>query len=305
MNTTKTLISIIVIVGLLAISLIGACTQPSPATAGKIGVVVSILPLAEFVESIGGDKVAVSVMIPPGADPHSYEPKPSQMTALANARMYVKVGSGVEFEITYMDKLASINKTMLIVDTSKDIGLIKSESEHENGHDNEQEHEHESGIDPHIWTSVRNAMIMAGNICSGLVQIDPENKAHYENNRDSFIDYLKKLDDTISTGLSTVSNRTFIVYHPSFSYFANDYNLTQISIEQEGKEPTAAYITHVIKEAKEKNCRVVFVSPQFSDKSASVIAKEINGAVVAVDTLAPQYIANMEKIIDAMIGAMK
>ncbi|HAV10490.1 MAG TPA: zinc ABC transporter substrate-binding protein [Dehalococcoidia bacterium] len=279
-------------ISLLAPMLLSSCAQTS-ITSDKIGVAVSILPLVEFAESIGGDKVTVNVMVPPGASPHTYEPKPSQMTALANARLYVKVGSGIEFEISYMDKLASINKAMLVVDSSKGIDLMKSDDPDE------------PGMDPHIWTSPKNAVVMVKNICDGLGQIDSANKAYYKANRDAYIKKLTELDESIIKGLDSVKNRSFIIYHPAFGYFARDYNLTQIGIEQEGKEPTAAYVTHVTKEAKEKSCTVIFVSPQFSQKSAEVIAHEINGAVIPLDTLAKEYITNMEAIKDAMIKAMK
>ncbi len=292
MNFRKTAPVSLVCISLLASMISISCTQVS-APADKIGVVVSILPLVEFAESVGGDKVAVSVMVPPGAEPHSYEPKPSQMTALAKARLYAKVGSGIEFEIGYIDKLADINKAMLVIDSSKGIDLIKSEDPDD------------PGMDPHIWTSPKNAMIMVGNICDGLIQIDPSNKAYYETNRDTYIQKLTRLDEDIRKGLDPAKNRSFIIYHPAFGYFARDYNLTQIGIEQEGKEPTAAYVTRVIKEAKEKNSRVIFVSPQFSQKSAEVIAQEIGGTVLPVDNLAKNYISNMETIKDAMIKAMK
>ncbi len=165
-----------------------SCGQEEEASE-KIGVTVSILPLADFVENVGGEKVNVSVMVPPGASPHVYGPTPSQMAALARARLYAKVGSGVEFELVWMDKLVAINAEMLVVDCSKGIKIQEMAGEHEHG-----------GIDPHIWMSPLNVKIMVRNICDGLVQVDPGSKAFYEKNRDAYLQELTRLDRDIRDG---------------------------------------------------------------------------------------------------------
>jgi zinc transport system substrate-binding protein len=259
----------------------------------KIGVVVTVQPQAEFVENVGGDMVKVTVMIPPGASPHTYEPTPSQMTEAARAKLYAKVGSGVEFEITYMDKISALNKNMLVVDCSESIQLIASEDPDE------------PGMDPHIWVSPRNARIMVQNICTGLIQVDPENKSYYEMNRDTYLNKLDELDKEISDKLADVQNRAFIVFHPSWGYFAKDYNLEQIAIEVGGKEPSAQDIIHVIEEAEKRNIKVVFASPQFNPQSAEVIAKEIDGRVILIDNLARDYIANLQSVLNEMAQAME
>lgn len=258
----------------------------------KIGVVVTIQPQAEFVESVGGEKVKVTVMIPPGASPHTYEPTPSQMTEAARARMYAKVGSGVEFELAYMDKIAAINKNMLVVDCSEGIQLITSVDPDE------------PGMDPHIWLSPHNASIMVKNICEGLIQVDPENRAYYEMNRDTYLSKLDELDKEISYKLADVQNRAFIVFHPAWGYFARDYNLEQIAIEVGGKEPSGQDIARAIEEAKKRNIKVIFASPQFNPQSAEVIAKEIDGRVILIDALARNYITNLQAVLNEMSQAM-
>ena len=259
----------------------------------KIGVVVTIQPQAEFVENVGGEMVKVTVMIPTGASPHTYEPTPGQMTEAAKARMYAKVGSGVEFELAYMDKIAAVNKNMLIVDCSEGIQLITSDDPNE------------PGMDPHIWVSPRNAMIMVQNICEGLIQVDPENRAYYEMNRDTYLNKLDELDKEISDELADVQNRAFIVFHPSWGYFASDYNLEQIAIEVDGKEPSAQDIARIIEEAEKRNIKVVFASPQFNPQSANVIAKEIDGRVILIDNLARDYIENMQAVLNELSQAME
>ncbi len=181
---------------------------------------VTILPLADFVENVGGERVDVSVMVPPGADPHAYEPKPSQITALANAKMYAKVGADLEFELTWMDKLAAVNREMLIVDCSKGVQLMESAEEAIG-----------RGLkDPHIWLSPPDAEIMVRNICHGLVQVDPANKDFYENNAKSFIAELKNLDRQIRVALQSYPNRHIITFHSSWSYFARRYGLVEAAV---------------------------------------------------------------------------
>ena len=273
-----------------------ACPQQTEAN-NQLGVVVTILPQAEFVESIGGDKVDITVMVPPGASPHTYEPAPSQMAALSRARLYAKVGSGVEFELTWMDKLIAQNKDMLVVDCSKGIELQQMAAGDED--------EPAGGMDPHIWMSPQNAQIMVRNIADGLIQIDPDNSAYYEQNRDAYLQKLAQLDQDIRDGLAGVKNRVFMVYHPAFGYFASCYDLTMLPIEAEGKEPTPAGLQHLVEQAKEHNIRVVFAEPQFNPQSAKVIADAIDGRVVLINPLARDYIENMRILVGELVQAME
>jgi len=269
-----------------------SCGQETESST-KTGVAVTILPQAEFVESIGGDKVSVTVMVPPGADPHTTELTPSKMTEVAEAKMYAKAGSGIEFELSYMDKIEAVNKNMLVVDCSKGIELISSVDPDEPGND------------PHIWLSPLNAKIMVQNICEGLVQIDPVNKTYYEQNRDDYLQKLDDLDQEIRTKLADVQNRAFIVLHPSWGYFARDYDLEQIPIEIGGKEPSAQDVTLVIETAKELNIKIIFASPQFNPQMAEVIANETGGSVVFIDPLAKDYLTNMRMVLDELVQAME
>jgi len=274
----------------LAISIL-SCERKEEIS-GKIKVVVTIPPQAEFVERVGGEKVAVTVMVPPGANLHTYEPTPSQMTSLAKAQMYAKVGSGIEFELVWMDKLMAINKDMLVVDCSRGIEI--------QGMVGEQE-----AMDPHIWMSPRNVKIMVQNIFEGLVQIDPDGEAYYQRNLGSYLQELTRLDQDIRDGLAGVTNRRFMVYHPAFGYFAREYNLTMLPIEAEGKEPTAAGLARLIEQAREHDIKVIFAEPQFNPQSAEVIAEAIGGRVVLIDPLARDYLANMRRLLDELVSAMQ
>lgn len=252
---------------------------------GKVEVVVSILPLADFVENIGKEKVDVAVMVPPGASPHTYEPTPGQLRLVAEAKLFVKVGSGIEFELTWMDKIISTNKGMLVADASKGIELM--------------------GKDPHIWLSPRNARIMVENIYDGLVKIDPGSEAYYAENKNKYLANLDQLDKYISQSLAGITKRSFMVYHPAWGYFARDYNLVEIPIEEEGKEPSAGDIARLIEQAKMNNIKVIFASPQYNMERAQVIAREIGGEVVIADDLARDYIGNLHKFSDEISRYLK
>lgn len=250
-----------------------------------ITVAVSLLPQAEFVETVGGDKVKTIVIIPPGADPHTYEPSPKEIENVSKASMYVTVGVDMPFEKVWIDRFESINSGTLIVNSSNGIKLRELADD-------------ETGMDPHIWTSPSNAKIMVENIYEGLAKIDPGNKTYYTQNRDAYLKELDALDARIREKLEGKTERNFIVYHPAWGYFAADYNLTMIPVEIEGKEPSAQDLAKLVDLAKEKNVKVIFIQPQTSTQSAQAVAEEIGGEVVAVDPLAKDYIANMDNVSD-------
>ncbi|MFC2018017.1 metal ABC transporter solute-binding protein, Zn/Mn family [Chloroflexota bacterium] len=295
-NAAKSLTTILAFVFIIFLTVPAISCGGNGEAGNDIGVVVTLLPQAEFVEKVGGDKVDVTVMVPPGAEPHFYDPTPSQMVALSRAEIYAKVGSGVDFELDWMDNLIAQNEDILVVDCSEGVSLIDMAGEHE---EEEEDHEH-SGMDPHIWMSPVNVRIMVQNICDGLVQVDPDNKTYYEVKRDAYIRELTQLDQDIRDGLSGLTNRKFMVYHPSFGYFAEEYDLTMIAVEEEGKEPTSAGIKKLIDQAEEYNIKVIFVSPQFNQQNAEVIASEIGGEVIPIDPLARDYITSMYTLSDEL-----
>ena len=253
---------------------------------------------------MGADLVDVTIMVPPGASPHTYDPTPQQMRELADAEMYAKVGSGVEFELVWMDKLIEQNRGILVVDCSHGVELIRMAASSAD-HEIESSGDAHGAMDPHIWMSPRNAGTMVENICDGLVQLDPDNRQVYEANRDAYLQTLAELDHDIAAGLAGVSNRVFMVYHAALGYFANDYDLTMLPVEEEGKEPTAAGLARLIDQAFAHDIRVIFASPQFNPQSANVIAEQIGGSVILIDPLARDYVANLYTLLDELALAME
>jgi zinc transport system substrate-binding protein len=292
------------IYAILAIAIVGVAIFMWPAEEpsvseekGKLGVIVTIAPQAQFVEGVGRDKVEVSILVPPGASPHSYEPTPQQMAAAGSAKMYAKVGSGVEFELSWADKIIALNRNMLVVDCSEGISIIEGDEEEEHL-DEEYEGDHGHGSDPHIWNSLRNAKVMVQNIYEGLVELDPENEEHYKQNRDSYLAELDALDEKIASSLVGES-RKIMAYHDSWAYFAKDYGLEIIPIEAGGKEPTPQDMAALVDQAKAHDITTIFASPEFSTRSSEAIAAEIGGSVALVSPLERDYLKNMGKVAEA------
>jgi len=281
---------IIFLIFLIALSL-GCANEKTTDSDGRIVVYATISPQKEMIEAVGGEKVNVNIIVPQGGDPHTADLKPSQLADLSKAKIYFMVGSGIEFEVKSMDKIKDLNKNMIVVDSSKGIELIEM-AEHD--HESEEDVHNEGGNDPHIWTSLRNGKIMVQNIYEGLIAADPNNKEYYLKNRDDYLEKLDEADYYINNELKDMNNRSFMIFHPSWGYFAKDYNLNQIAIEIEGKEPTLQSLAHTIEEAKEQNIKVIFVSPGFSSKAAEIITKEIGGKTEVIDPLAENYIENLK-----------
>lgn len=268
----------------------------------NINTVVSILPEQTFVKAIGGDKVTVSLMVQPGNSPHTYEPKPSQMIDIAKADLYFAID--VEFEDVWLPKFQNLNPKMQIIDLADNITKMQMQQNHEEKGEetHHSEHEHE-GEDPHIWTAPANVKIIAQNIYSALKKEDPVNTDYYKRNLDIFLASIDETDRQIIHFLSSLKDtRRFMVFHPSWGYFAQAYNLEQIAVEVEGKEPKPKELIHLLKEAKEEKVKAIFTQPEFSDTVAKIIAKELQIPVVKVSPLAPNWSENLINISKAIAG---
>jgi len=295
-------------------------------------VTVSIMPQKYFVEKIAKDKIAVNVMVKPGFSPATYEPKVSQMRKLANSKAYFSIG--VPFESVWLEKFKNANKKMLLVDTSKGIRKIEME-EHvhheEESHDDHEEHgkhddhddhkkhddhekhddhdDHEGhkhgGLDPHIWLDPILVKTQAKNILESLVKIDKKNESFYKTNYESFVKELDDLNRELKTILEPYSDKAFMVFHPSWGYFSKRYDLEQIAIEVQGKEPKPAQLVELVDEAKKHNIKIVFVSPQFSKKGAKTISKSIKGNVAIINPLSLEWKENLLKTAEEIVKSYK
>jgi zinc transport system substrate-binding protein len=251
----------------------------------KIRIAVSILPQEYFVSKIAGDLFEINVLIPPGASPATYEPTPAQLASLSKTDLYLRLGH-TGFEMAWMEKLASTNDNMTIVDLSQGIDLIIEDVMH--GHDHDHGH-HAGGVDPHIWLSPKNVKVIARNIHQVLTSGYPEHSETFSSNLEGFLHDLDTLDQHISHELSGLQSKSFFTYHPSLSYFARDYNLDQHPMELGGKTPSSAHMKKLIDTAKEKRIRVIFLQMQYDQKNAEVLAKETGAEIVQINPLALEW----------------
>lgn len=278
------IVIIIIVAVVLALGYLAGERTISKNATEKIGVAVSIAPEVEFVEKIGGDRVEVTLMVPPTADVHTYEPLATQLSEVSQARMYVQVGSEVEFEENYMDKLESSNPEMLVVNASKGLELLPSTEEGES-----------ETADPHVWTSPRNAKVMVENIYQGLVEVDPEGKEYYQKNRDQYLAELDELDRN-ATQLLENKTRPIIILHPAFAYYARDYNLTMMGVMESDEEPSPQRIAMMVDLAREHNITVVYGEPQYDPRFMDTIASQIGGRVLLVSDLSENYLENTRNV---------
>jgi len=239
---------------ILLTALIGVCSF----TYANVNAVVSILPQQTFLKKIGGDKVNIALMVKPGNSPHTYEPKPSQMREISKADIYFSIG--VEFEHTWLERFKNQNRSMIVKDMSENITTIEISKHSHHKEKNKNEHtkdDHdEDSQDPHIWTTPTNVKIIANNIFKELSLLDEKNTAYYKTNLASFLKEIEQTDKKIKDILkSTLKNSKFMVFHPSWGYFAKEYDLEQLAIESGGKNPKPRQIAFLIEEAKEEKVR--------------------------------------------------
>jgi zinc transport system substrate-binding protein len=258
-------------------------------------VTVTILPQQYVLSKIAGDKFSINVLIPEDANHETYEPTARQMVETGRSMAYFKVGH-LDVEKSWLGKIGDSNPGMKIYDTSEGLDLIYGET-HMHG-----DHVHEGGIDPHTWLSVSGIKVQADNILKGLTENDPENAAFYKNNHALFVASLDSLDREIRSILDSSGTDRFMIYHPSLGYFARDYNLTQIAIEQEGKEPSPAYMKELIDLARQKKINTIFISSQFNKQSAVTIAGQLNAKVEEFNPSSPDWGNNMVSIARKIAG---
>ena len=294
----------------LSLGLTGLMLSASTLLA-DVNVLVTNIPQKLFVEKIGGGHVNVEAMVPPGANPHTYKPKPRQMVSVSKADLYFTIG--IEFEEAWMSKLSAQNKKMQIEKMHEGVTLLEFDN-HEEEHDehghmdhdahdehDEHEHHHHEGIDPHSWMSPSAVKIMAKNILHALEHLDSNNAKAYKKHYEMFLKEIETTDHAIKHELKHVKKGTkFMVFHPGFGYFAHEYGLEQIAIEFEGKEPKPKMLAHMIEEAKHEGIKTVITSPEFSDKAAKTIAEAIGGSVVKLSPVSADWsenLINLAKII--------
>lgn len=257
----------------ISVLLFAACRstgQKSGADEGSRPVImVTIEPMRYFVEAIAGPYFKVESIVPGGNSPETYDPAPAQLLALADSRAYLRIGH-IGFERVWMDRLVSNAPDLSIFDTSKGIDLIMEDE----------------GPEPHVWTSAVNAHIIADNIAQALCVVDSVHTSEFLHRRDSLQTVIAHVDSLCRSLLSHAdADRTFLIYHPALSYFARDYGLRQLSIEEAGKEPVPAQLKALVDLCRKEKVHVIFVQPEFDQRNALLIAQQTGTRVVSINPL--------------------
>ncbi len=241
-------------------------------------VTATILPQKYLLRKIAGDRYEINVMVPPGASPATYDPSPKQLQQLSKSKAYFMIGH-LGFENAWIRKISSLNKSMPVFNLSSGIDLIYGEHHHRGIESRKM------NADPHIWLSPGAIKIICHNIYSALKEISPADSLIFKLNYYGFLEELDSLDKKIKKSLSDLSNRTFFIYHPALSYYARDYELVQVPVEQEGKAPSPYYLKQLINLAEKENLKAIFIQEQFDTENAEVIAHEIKGKIIKINPL--------------------
>ncbi len=269
---------------------------PLPGLTRSLEVFVSVLPQATFVARVGGEHVKVDALTRPGQSPETFEPTPQQVAELAQADLFI--GIGMPFEQAWMPRLQAANPRMRVMDARAGMDLLPLDP---HGHEDDQGPagqvpQAKAVGDPHLWTSPLLVARMSADIRDTLSALDPAHAEDYAHNQARFVAELESLDQEIRSQLQDLPSRKFLVFHPAWGYFAQAYGLTQVPIEQGGKEPGARTLVTLIEQAKRDQIRVVFSQPESDPRFAEQIARAIGGQVIAIDPLAPDYVANLREV---------
>ena len=258
---------------------------------------VTIDPQKYFLSTIVGDHFKVECIVPSGSNPESADFTPSQMMELNKSLAYFKIGY-MGIENTLIDKVSQTNPTLKIVNCSEGIEILE-------GHDCEGDHHHDhnhghAGGDPHTWSSVKSARIIAENMYKAVLELDSANVSDYTSNYNKLQAEINQTDSIVKSYLEKAPSKSFIIYHPALTYFAEEYGLTQHSIEYEGKNPSPSQLNELIDKAKKEGVKVVFIQREFDVKNAETVAQAIGAKTVSLNLLSYDWSKEMINIAKAL-----
>ena len=292
------------LVGLLLLS---ACGDKRQRAERMIS--VTIEPQRYFAERIAGEHFAIHCVVPAGQSPETYDPTPQQMVQIGQSEAYLRIGS-IGFELAWMKAISENNPNLQIFDLSQGMPLLQGEEEAEEEHEHDHAHEaaaeaehhhhHHGGVDPHIWSSIQGARIVAQNTLTALQTLDPTNAETYNANYQQVVALIDSTEAIINTLLKPLAHRSFIIYHPALTYLAAEYELEQLCIEMEGKEPSPAQLKTLVETAQAHHTKVVFVQQEFDQKNAELIAKETGCQLTPINPLAYDWSREMIRIAKAL-----
>lgn len=252
-------------------------------------IAVTIVPEQTFVKAVCGDLADVITMVPPGNSPENYEPSPKEMEKFSKASLYFTIGVPTE-EANILPKVGNVKAIFLQDEVDSDYKDRTFAS---------------GGRDPHIWLSPKRVKVMIEVIAREMCKLDEANKDIYTKNAETYIKQLDELDKQISLALDNIKSKKFIVYHPAFGYFADDYGFQMYALEQDGKEAAPQHLQEMIDLAKEENIKVIFYQEEIDSSQSQAFAQEIGGKAIQLSPLAADYIENLKKMAETMAGVMQ
>jgi zinc transport system substrate-binding protein len=286
------LLLVICMLYLAGCSISGPARESEPAQtsgAAKPVIAVTIVPEQTFVEAVCGNLAEVITLVPPGNSPENYEPTPVEMEKFSQASLYFTIGVPTE-QANILPSAGDVK----VVPLQQSVSAAYSARTFEGGES-----------DPHIWLSPKRVKVMIETIATEMCALDPANAETYNKNAQAYLAQLDALDQYIVNALSGVQNRKFVVYHPAFGYFADDYGLSMYALEEEGKEATAQHLQDVIDLAKQENIKVIFYQEEIDSSQSAAFAEEIGGKTMQLSPLAADYIQNLKSMADLMAEVMQ
>ncbi len=270
--------------------------------AEKLKIAVSIAPLYNITKAITGAEAELTLMVPAGASPHTFSPKPSQLKSLADADLFIQAGAGLEFWADKMVK-ASENKKLKVIRITSGIELLQEENGHEDNHN------HDTG-NPHVWLDPVIVKIFSADILNSVSSLKPEGKEYFIKNYKKFSSELDTLDKYIYTEIKKFRIKELISFHPAWAYFEKRYGLKEIAVIEEvpGRNPSPGELQNIVNQIKKYKIKTIFAEPQLSRKAADVIAEEAGITVLILDpigNITESYFDFIKRNLNIMKEAMK
>lgn len=285
----------------LLLAIVGLSACQGKKEGGTRTISVTIEPQRYFAEKIAGDLFQINCVTPAGQSPETYDPTPQQMVQISQSQAYFRIGE-IGFEQAWMKNLQSQNPDMVVFDLSEGMELIKNEEEaHEEGEAHHHHHHHGS-VDPHIWTSISGARVIAQNTCQAFIKLDPENQEVYRAGYQRLIEEIDSTEVEMKQLLQPLAGTAFIIYHPALTYFAREFGLKQLCIELDGKEPSPAQLKQLLETATQSGAKVVFVQQEFDQKNAELIAQETGCRLVTINPLSYNWHDEMIRLATILAG---
>ncbi len=276
----KQYIVFLILIILFSFSLVGQAVDTA----------VTIVPQKQFVKAVAEDKSDVTVMIPPGYSPGNYAPRPSELTKFSEAKIYFSMGVPADVQ-NILPKVNQFNADIKIIKLADLVGEKYENRTFPNG-----------SRDPHIWLSPKRVIYMVKIIRDELIKLDPDNEEFYRNNAEEYIEKIRSTDQKIRDIIEKKDNNYMLVYHPSFGYYAEEYGLKMVSIEEGGKEATAKHLQEIIDFAKENGINKIFYQAEIDSRQTEAIAEEIDAELIKLDPLAEDYLTNLIEMAKKISG---